>query len=499
MLIGDRGRLAFELHPLAPTWERRHLPERTGWAQLSIWANGSNLCRNVLDGSPSIRESVNVPLGSIADWLVRSWTFIRFEERPDCFPPHTSVFGTLREWGSTPPPGQIDEDEWFDARERWWTRHFLSAGADGAQLPNVSLLRGGDRLFIEWTPAGFAGSRAPRFLSESGQASVRWDEGEAVFAEFVAYMAEWFRTEALDDAFSWTNLGDPLHEAEADFHERLRAFTGIDAGVLRTWTATATDAELRRNLGIPEGSDDPSESVITQVLRDLPPTTPDSVRREEVWRLDERTRRVTPLAGELEGLRAAARDAARAGGVPEKSGQLAAQEVRSRFGLNGRPVGDMNERMRELGVDVVHSGVDCPREGMLVGSRRGAGAAAVINRTLRTTTPWGERFELARALGHLLVDSYRGDALGAASTTFAQPWVRRRSGAFAAELLLPSEHLFERFGALDSAADRDVFPSLLNDYGVGARTAAFQLWNHRLISSPQVRDELIDDFSNVEQ
>ena len=137
-------------------------------------------------------------------------------------------------------------------------------------------------------------------------------------------MAEWFRTEDLDDAFAWTNLGDPLHEAEADFHERLRAFTGIDAGVLRTWTATATDAELRRNLGIPEGSDDPSESVITQVLRDLPPTTPDSVRREEVWRLDERTRRVTPLAGELEGLRAAARDAARAGGVPEKSGQLAA-------------------------------------------------------------------------------------------------------------------------------------------------------------------------------
>lgn len=495
MLIGNRGSLAIELHPLAPTWERRYLQERTGWAQLSIWVNGSNLCRNVLDGSPSIRESVNVPLGPMAGWLVRSWTFIRFEERPDRFPPRASASSTLQRWGSTCPPGRFSEDEWFDAREQWWTRHFLAAGADGAQLPNVSLLRGGDRLFIEWTPAEFAGARAPRFLSESGQASVQWDEGEAVFADFVAHMAEWFRTENLHDAFSWTNLENPLHEAEPDFRESLQAFTGIEADVLRTWTTTATDAELRRNLGIPEGSDDPSESVITQVLRDLPPTMPEPVRRE-IWRLDERTREVTPFPEEL---RTAARDAARTGSAPEESGQLAAQEVRGRLGLNGQPVGDMDGRMRELGVEVVRSGVDCSQERMLAGSRRGAGAVAVINRTPRTTTPWGERFELARALGHLLVDSYRADALGAASTPFAQPWARRCSGAFAAELLLPSEHLFERFEALDSAADRDEFPSLLNEYGVGARTAAFQLWNRGLLSSPRIRDGLIDDFSNVER
>ena len=135
MLIGDRGRLAIELYPLAPGWERRYAPERTGWAGLSIWINGRNLCQNLLDGSNSIRESVNVPLGPLADWLMRSWTFIRFEERPGLFPPRASTRDTLRAWGNAPPPGQFDEDEWFDARERWWTRHFLAAGADGAQLP----------------------------------------------------------------------------------------------------------------------------------------------------------------------------------------------------------------------------------------------------------------------------------------------------------------------------------------------------------------------------
>ena len=84
-------------------------------------------------------------------------------------------------------------------------------------MPNVALFRGGDRLFIEWRPAEFPGSPAPIFLSESGQASVRWDEGEAVFAKFVAHMAEWFREENLGDLFSWIRLKDPLREAEVNF------------------------------------------------------------------------------------------------------------------------------------------------------------------------------------------------------------------------------------------------------------------------------------------
>jgi len=32
-------------------------------------------------------------------------------------------------------------------------------------------------------------------------------------------------------------------------------------------------------------------------------------------------------------------------------------------------------------------------------------------------------------------------------------------------------------------------------FGVGARTAAFQLWNHRFISSPEIRDDTIERFA----
>ena len=493
MLIGNRNRLAIELEALAPTWERRYLPESTAWARFSLWVNGLNVCRNLLDGSPSIRDGINVPLAPIADWLVRSWTFLAFEERPGGFPLRSSLSDTVRGWGDAPPPAGVSEDEWLDARELWWTRHFLAAGADGAQLPNLSLVRGDDRLFIEWAPACFAGARAPRFLSEHGQETVGWAEGEEVFAEFVAYVAGWLREDAPDQVFPWVYREDPLHAAETDFAEKLRAYTGVSADVLRAWTGTDADADLREHLGLRADGDDPGGSVVTQVLRDLPPEISESVRGQ-IWRLDEATREVTKFAGEL---RTLARDAAGAGSDPEMSGQLAAQGLRDHLDLNGRPIEDMDALSREFGVNVIDSGVECSRERMLAGSRREVGAAAVINRTPRTRTPWGRRFESARALGHLLTDPYRDDALGAASTAFAQPWARRRSGAFAAEFLLPSEALLEDAGALDSWARPEKFQLILQRYGVGARTAAYQLWNHGLLSSSGVRDDLIDSFSSV--
>ena len=493
MLIGNRNDLAIELDPLSPTWDRRYPPEVAAWARFSLWVGGRNLCRNLLDGSTSVRDGVNVPLAPIADWLVRSWTFIAFEERPDCFPLRSSLRDTLDGWGDAPPPTGFSEDEWFDARELWWTRHFLAAGADGAQLPNVSLARSEDRLLVEWAPAGFAGSRAPRFFSESGWETVGWAEGEDVFSEFVSAVARWLRESGVDHPFPWVCRDDPLHETEPEFPRKLHAYTGIRADVLREWTGADTESDLRERLGIRADSDDPGGSVITRVLRDLPPGISESVR-DEVWRLDRETRRVTDFADKL---RTLARDAARAGSGPEVSGQLAAQELRDHLDLNGRPIEDVDGQLKAFGVNVIDSGVECSQERMLAGSRREFGAAAIINSTPRTRTPWGRRFESVRALGHLLLDTYRDDALGAASTAFAQPSTRRRSGAFAAEFLLPSEALLEDAGSLDSWARPEKFERTLQQYGVGARTAAFQLWNHGLLSSSGVRDDLIDSFSSA--
>ena len=424
---------------------------------------------------------------------MRSWTFIEFEERPGGFPPRNSLRGTLRDRGDTAPAAGFTEDQWFDARELWWTRHFLSAGADGARLPNVSLVRSSDRLVIEWGPAEFPGDHAPRFISEHGQEVLEWFGGEEVLAEFVTFVAEWLRGEDLATLYPWVHLSDPLRERESRFDEKLHAYTGIDPVVLYEWTNTNTEAGLRERLGLPAGGDDPGGSVITQVLRDLPPDASEPLL-SQVWRLDRETCRETNFADEL---RTMARDAAGSVGRAVSSGSLAARAVRDHLGLDGEPLDDVEEHLKEFGAGVIDSGVECLRERMLVGARQGLGAAVVINRTPRTGTPWGRRFESARGLGHLLLDSYREDALGAASSTFAQPWARRRSGAFAAELLLPREALLEDAGDLDSAAQPETFKGILERYGVGARAAAFQLWNHGLLSSSQVRDELIDCFSEV--
>ena len=401
MLIGNRNSFAIELEPLAPAWERRYLPERAAWARFSLWVNGTNLCRNLLDGSDSVRHGVNVPIAPIADWIVRSWTYLAFEERPGCFPLRISQYDTVSAWGDAPPLAGLSEDQWFDARELWWSRHFLAAAADGSHLPNVSLVRGADRLFVEWAPAEFAGVPTPHFLAERGRQDVDWTESEDVLVQFVSHVARWLRDSEIGHVYPWASREEPLQETKPDFSETLRAYTGISTDVLRTWTNSSDDADLRRNLGLSADSDDPGGSVITQVLRDLPPAISEPVR-DQVWQLDQATTTVTDFAEEL---RAVAFDAIRPATDPEESGYLAAQGLRDHLDIDGKPIEDVDEQLREFGVTLIDSEVECAQERMLVGSRSGVGAAVVINRTPRTETPWGRRFESVRALGHLLMDS----------------------------------------------------------------------------------------------
>lgn len=495
MLIGNQNCFAIDIEPLSPSWERRYLPEYTAWARLSIWVNGENICLNLLEGSSSVRDGVNVPLAPIADWIMRSWSFLEFEERPSCFPLNHSLRDTVSRWGDAPPPSGLDEDDWLDARELWWSRHFLAAGAAGAHLPNVCLVRGDDRLFIEWAPAEFPGTPAPRFLSAHGHEIVAWAEGEIVLADFVSFVARWLRDSELGHVFPWAGQEDPLRESIPAFTETLQAYTGVPVHVLREQTRSDNDAELRENLGIQAEGRDPGGSVVTQVLRNLPPHISNSVW-DQIWRLDRETQSPTDFA---EDLRSLALESMRTASKPETSGYLAAQGLRDHLGLDGRPIDDVDRQLRNFGVRLVDSDLECTQERMLAGSRRGIGAAAVINRSPRTSTPWGRRFESVRALGHLLMDPYRQDTLGAASTAFAQPWARRRAGAFAAEFLLPGEALRDDAPALDSYAQPERFERMLNGYGVGATAAAFHLWNHGLLSSPQVRDDLIERFSNVER
>jgi hypothetical protein len=498
-LIGNRNTLAFELTPVAPSWELRYAPERAAWAGLAVWAGGRNLCSHVTPGSTELRESLFVPLGPVVDWLVRSFPAIEFEERAALFPTTRRLHQDVERWGSAPPPEAVSEDDWIDAREEWWTHHFLHAGAEGARLPNVALVRDDEQLVLTWSAPRFLSDDAPTMLSEDGQFALAWYEGREILEQLAAQVAEWLRQQGAADAYPWADAVQPLATAALPLTDRLALFTGRRVPALLDLFRVDRVDELLRSLALEQQPDDPAASPQCQILRDLSPNVTPEVGGE-VSAVGQRSRRENTLSlSRWRSVRAVALDAARPANSPVQAGYLAARELRRSLDLDGQPVGRLAELLDSVGLSYHHSEVPGRLDRMLVAIREGGSPTAVTLQTPRTARPWGQRFEAARAIGHVLLDPVRSGCLGAASGPFGQETRHRRSGAFAAELLLPEAAIARASGGrLDGAAEPPVFERLMEQYGIGARATAYQLWNRGWLSSPDVRDELIDRFARTE-
>jgi hypothetical protein len=496
-LIGNKNLLAFELVPVAPYWEVRYGPERAAWAGMALWAGGENLCEHIVPGTSEVHERFYIPMAPIVNWLVRSFPALEFEERAARFPTTRRLHESAARWRVVQPPAGMDEDQWLDAREAWWSRHFLVAGADGAHLPNVAFARDDEQLVISWRPPRFAGQDPPRMAAPEGDTAVPWSFGRSVLEDLAARVAAWLREGEAGDVYAWASRDSPLSGLHVGLTESLAFFTGRTPDeLLRLLGADRID-RLLASVGL-AGDDDPAASPQCQVLRDLSPSAGPEVgavlqqlggaaRRQDVDGLSRwRNARVVAL------------DAATPATTPTAAGQLAAIEVRRALGLDGQPVDDLGAALAECGLRHVHERVPGRQDRMMVALHEGGSPAAVTLETVRTARSWGQRFEAVRALGHVLLDPVRAGAIGAASGPFAQETRRRRSGAFAAEFLLPESALAAASGGkLDGAADDRVFHDLLERYGVGARAAAYQLWNRGWLSSHDLRDDLIDRFASL--
>ena len=490
--FGRRDELALELSPLQPSWERRFGPEKSTWAALSIWLGGRNLAEHTEPESNQLEQALNVPLAAIADWFVRAWPCLALEERSALFPTTETPQRDVDRWADTPPVQGVDEDTWLNAREEWWNRHFWASGTDGIWLPDIAFVRQDDYLVVEWRertrPSG-----APRWTHGAGSELIRWKFADEAIAEFVQFVSDWLRDEGLVDLYWWCAVANPLEAARPDLPTSIELFTAKSKEDLARLFATEEPALLAERLGLSSMAVDPSDSPLTQALRDLPRGLPKTFASLLEWLRDKTSSGNTVDAARS--LREHARAAAVDAPTIEAAGYQAAEATRHRLQLNGEPVSDFSSLLDGLGIaSRTFSVVNGAR--MLVGARMDAGTAIALADGAPSTRSWVRRFEQARALGHLLVDGFRGSALGAASSSYTAGLRHRRSGAFAAEFLMPRDGLLKlTSGFLDAAAEPDVFENLMEHFGVGARSAAYHLWNHRLLSSMEIRDSLIDEFA----
>ena len=462
MIFGDRQELAIELNRFDAPWEVVDPQEESVWGALTMWVAGRNLSEHRRHGTDRVRDELHVPLLPLARWVVRARAALRYQERSP-LGAGSSPHEELLRWSDGPPPNGFTEAAWLDSRDAWWSQHFTGAAMTDVIAPSLGIVRNDDRALISWrTPVLPRADRT--FLHPDGAEVVAWPVVARALAEFVEAVAGW-----------------------APSAGRLVAEEGPDARLLEYYTGLS-EQEIEEFGFLPEAASDPAIDPLAQVVRDLTHRTSTGPGRNSI----------------VSSVRTAAQRAGhgwwdlRQHLVPgpgtsfENDGYDGAHTARKVLGLDGQPIDDVELLLQSVDVEVSPESPVASADRMLVAGTVSGRAITMVLANARTATPWGRRFELARALGHLLLDQVRGEAIGAASGPQAIASRRRRAGAFAAEILLPTSALEEASeGVLDGIIEGQQFAELLERFGVGANTAAFQLWNQGLLSSTEIRDDLV--------
>jgi Zn-dependent peptidase ImmA (M78 family) len=465
VIFGDRDELAIEVERLDTPWNAVD-PQDQVWGAIAIWVAGQNLSEHRRHGTDRVRDDLHVPLLPLAHWAISARGALLYEERSP-LGAGTSPHEELERWSDGPPPSGVSEDAWLDRRDHWWSEHFTGAATVDAIAPSIGIVRNDDRALVSWRIPSLP--RPDRTFSRPlGADSVAWSVVASALDEFVAAVSGW-----APPAYRLATDDDPAEKA-------LQYYTGLP------------EHEITRFGFLPEAARDPASDPLAQVVRDLSQRTAVGPARESI--VDSVRSSAQPADRAWWNLR---QQLIPAPGISfESDGHSGAQAARSLLGLDGLPIDDFEGLLQSVDVEVCAESPAALSDRMFVAGTASGRAITMILANARTAKPWGRRFELARALGHLLLDQVRGEAIGAASGPQAVASRRRRAGAFAAEILLPTSALEDASeGVLDGILEGDRFVHLLERFGVGASTAAFHLWNQHLLSSTEVRDDLIASAS----
>ncbi len=414
------------------------------WARLSLHAG--NLCASeaIDERSESRRTSIHGSLFPLAEWLVEHWWHLLYEPSP-----------------RTPVPGGRAA---LPSMRGWVQRHNLLAARDGGALPDLTILRDGDDVLLQWEadPVPQTPSRL-RFVGQ-GEVRVTVAELERSVGSFVeAVLAR------LEEGF-------PDNE---DVKRVVNAWCAIRS-------ADPAEAALCQSLAVmgvdpydPDEADDTLIEVVERCIRVLPDelrpdlfegSDPQSLGNNLEWVERERV----GLRADVSGAEFPTIDPV-AASTPHEIGYLTARRVRSELlGMaNDVPLPDLTSALDRLGwarsPRLASAGIHL--DGM-VGLDDATSALVLVTADSRSER--AERFRLARAA---FFPVSRRLGTNARLLTRSVTPLQRAARAFAAELLVPAAALANRVsGRLN---DQEV-ENLAAEFLVNPMVILHQVENHGL-------------------
>lgn len=441
--MGTAVRLEFDWEE-APGVQDKVLAET--WARLSLKIGDLCLSEAIDLRSNSRRTGIYGSLFPLAEWIVEQWWHL-LHEPPPC----------------SPVPGGRAAPNFLRS---WFQRHNLLAARDGGALPDLTIIRDGDDIAIQWEadPVSETLSRV-RFVGQ-GTFRVQAKEFENAVRDFVNAIIARLQeripgNEDLERLLEGWNAVRSSNADERKLCESL-AVMGVDPYDPDEATDVLVDAVEHSIRNLPdkiradllEGSD--SESFMTNLK----------------WVEKERS----GLGGEVGRAGFPTIDLVAAPSA-HQTGYLTAHRVRSELlGLTSdSPIQDLATVFEKhlgwaQGCSKMASGTTC-LDGMV---GLDAAASAPILVVADTRNPCNERFRLARAAFFPVTKMLGGNARLLTNSATPQ---QRAARAFAAELLAPAEALKRRVSGRINTQEAE---QLAEEFSVSSQVISHQVQNHGL-------------------
>jgi hypothetical protein len=417
---------------------------RATWARLEMIAAGEVVTRVLDQQTRSVRDGLYLPLYPVAEWIASNWWHLLYE---------------------VPSPHLADGNGYS-------SRHCFAEAGEGFALPALSLEPLGESLRLSWTSR--KPPQAPLEFLGSGVSFLKREAVQAGLMEFVDAVVGRLDEEGVKGTFlqeEWRAIRN-LEPDEEEFC-RLAATLGLDpfqvpeelADKVIEAAAKAPSEVQEEFFASADLAGLVEEAAALRVAVDAA-----SAAHEGLESLRE-------LRAEFRASGRAGESSVHSTGLPPwKQGYAAARALRADLDLDGRPLPSFGSLAGALGVEcsALEREIRTARglvtvDGIVALDREERPGFAV-----KATAEPARRFTFCRELFEYLATSGTAPAIVTRGATHRQ----RRNRAFAAEFLLPSAALRDRFP--DGRATLEEANLVADEFAVSWAVLNHQLENHRI-------------------